>query len=125
MRSSSLKIKLRLSSICLKTDVVFYLTRTFRSSSIYLKRLGCLPFASTVEVVFHLPKGLRLSSILQKIRSSSILKIEFVFYIPNILGRLPFSQKLMSSSICPKIEVVFQFGSYNTHVRLLGQPELS
>ena len=89
-------LKLRLSSILPKTwgrlpfsikykiDFIFYLP----------KNLGLLPFPLEIKVVFHFT-----------------LKIEVVFHFPKNGGCLPFTERLRSSSICPKIEVVIQFGS--------------
>jgi hypothetical protein len=92
-------------SICKTIEIVFNLQKKLRSSSIYKKMWGCLPFTIKCEVVFHLPKNVRSSSIFNNVRSSSISKTmwgclsfskkcEVVFHLQKKLGRLSFTNRL-------------------------------
>ena len=68
-----------------------------------------------IEVIFHFSKQFRSSSIWPN--------NDLVFHLKTILKYLyhfPHNLKLRSSSISPKVEVVFQFGSYCTHIKLGG-----
>jgi hypothetical protein len=88
-----------------------HLTKKLRSSSIYEKNWGRLPFTKTIEVSFHLPRNSghlpfskwgRLP--FKKIKVVFHKKIiEVVFHLQKNWGRLAFTKEFRSSSITRKL----------------------
>ena len=102
------------SSICQNIEVIFH----------WQKHRGCLKL-SKVDVIFHVPKTLRLPFICPHIQD--------VFHLPRywsrlpfvkFWSRLPFSKLLWSSSIFQNIEVVLELPSAQVQLNLPTWAEL-